>query len=59
LTVFCALLKMFSFMRSHLLTVDLSACAIGILFSKLSPVPMHSRLFRTFSSIRFSVYDLC
>jgi hypothetical protein len=29
--------------------VDLSAYAIGVLFSKLSLVPMHSRLFPTFS----------
>ena len=44
-------------MRSHLLIVDLSACAtgIGVLFRKLFPVQMCPRLFPTFSSVRFSV----
>ena len=42
-------------MRSHLLIVDLCAWAIGVLFRKLSPVPMSSRLLPTFYSIRFSV----
>jgi hypothetical protein len=28
---------------------------MGVVFRKISPVPMHSRLFPTFSSIRFSV----
>jgi hypothetical protein len=30
--------KVFSFKRSHLLMVDLRACAVGIVFRKLSPV---------------------
>ena len=47
--------KSFSFMRFHLLILDLSAWAIGVLFRKLSPVPMSSRLLPTFCSIRFSV----
>ena len=47
-----ALENLFSFMRY---TVDLSAYAIDILFRKLSPMPMHARLFPIFSSIRFSV----
>jgi hypothetical protein len=55
LTVFLVLQKLFSFMRSHLSIVDLIAWATGILFRKLSLVPMCSRLFSTFSSIRFSV----
>ena len=38
----------------NLLIVDLSALAMGVLFRKLSPVPMCSRQFSTFSSIRFS-----
>ena len=42
-------------MRSHSLIVDLSDCAVDVLFMKLFPVPMCSRLFPTFSSIRFSV----
>ena len=36
------------------LIVDLSACTIGVLFKKLSPVLVPARLFLTFSSIRFS-----
>ena len=42
-------------MRSHLLIVDLSTRAIGVLFRKLSPVSVHSRLLPTFFSIRLSV----
>jgi hypothetical protein len=55
LTVFFALQKLFSFMRSHLSIVDLRAWAIGVLFGKISPVLMCSRLFLTFFSIRFSI----
>ena len=55
LTVSFSLQKLFSFTRSCLLIVDLSAYAIGALFRKLSPVPMHSRVFLIFSSIMFSV----
>ena len=49
--------KFISFIRFHLLIVDLSAYAtgIGVLFGKLSPVQMCPRLFPSFSSIRFSV----
>jgi len=47
----------FWFTRSHLLIVDLSARAVGVLFRKSSPVPMHSRLLHTFPSIRFSVFS--
>ena len=39
LTVSFAFQKIFSFMRSHLSIVDVRAWAIGILFSKLLPVP--------------------
>ena len=35
--------------------VYLSVHAIGVLFMKLSPVPMHLRLFATFSVISFTV----
>jgi hypothetical protein len=55
LTLSFALQKFFDFMRSHLSIVNARAWAIGVLFNKLSPVPMHSRLFSTFSSIRFNV----
>jgi hypothetical protein len=51
-----ALQKLCSFRRSHLLNVFLRAWAIGVLFRKLSPVPMSSRLCHTFCSIKFSVY---
>jgi hypothetical protein len=44
-------------MRSHLLIVDFSSCAIGVLFRKLSPVPMNTRSFPTLSSIWFSDFD--
>ena len=47
LTMLLALQKPFSFMRSHLLIVDHSAWVIGVLFRRLFPVPMHSRLFPT------------
>jgi hypothetical protein len=50
-----ALQKLFSVLMSHLVIVDLSACLTGVLFRKLSPVPMHSMPLPTFSSIRFSV----
>ena len=55
LTVSFALQKLRNFMRSHLLNFDLTAQAIGVLFSKISPVTMYLRLFHTFSSISFSV----
>ena len=35
--------------------VNLSVCTAGVIFRKWSPVPMCSKLFPTFSSIRFSV----
>ena len=43
---------------SHLLIVDLSACANGVLFRKSFPVPTSSSLFPTFSSIRSRVSGL-
>ena len=43
--------ELFSLMRSHLLSFDLSAWAIGVLFRKLSPVPT------SFSCVRFSVFS--
>ena len=57
MTMLFALQKLLSSVRSYLLIVDLSAYAVGILFRKLSHMPMHSRVFPTFSAIRFSIYD--
>ena len=53
-----ALQKLWSFMRSHLSILDLTAQAIAVLFRNFSPVPISSRLFTTFSSISFSVSKL-
>ena len=47
--------KLCSFMRFHLSVVDLRVWAICVLFRDLSPVPMHSKVFPTFSSMKFSV----
>ena len=55
LTMSFALQKLLSFRRSHLLIVSLNVCAPGVLFRKWSPVPMHSSILPTFSSITFSV----
>ena len=46
--------KIFSFRSSHLLIFDLRAWAICVPFRKISPVPMCSRFFPIFSSIRLS-----
>ena len=56
LTVSFALQKLLSFRRrSYLLIIALSVCATGVIFSKWSPVPMHSRPLPTLPSIGFSV----
>jgi hypothetical protein len=60
LTMSFTLQKVFSFMRSHLSIPDLRTCTIVVLFRKCppalsNPMPMNSRLFLTFSSIRFSI----
>jgi hypothetical protein len=39
-----ALQKLFNFMRSYLLVLDLTAQAIAVLFRNFSPVPISSRL---------------
>ena len=44
-----------SFMRFHLLIIGRSYCTTSVLFNNLSPMPMYSRLFSTFLSIRISV----
>ena len=56
LAVSFALQKLCNFMRSHLLIVDLRTQDIGVLFRKISPMFMCSRIFLTSFSIRFSVY---
>ena len=56
--VFLALQKLFRFMRSPLLGVDLRVWNNSILFRNLSPVLICSRQFLTFSSVTFSVSGL-
>ena len=46
---------LFSFMRSHLLTVGLSAFTVGVLFREYFLVPLCSWLFLTFCSSRYSI----
>ena len=55
MTVSFTLQKLLSFRRFHLLIVVLSVCVTGVIFRKWSPVPIHSNLLPTFSSVRFSV----
>jgi hypothetical protein len=55
LTVSFALHELCNFMRFHLLILDLTVQAIGVLFRNFSPLSVCSRLFPTFSSISFSV----
>ena len=55
LTVSFALQKCLSFRRSHLFIVDFNVYATSVIFKKWFPVPMHWRLFPTYSSIRFSM----
>ena len=55
LTMSFALQKLLSFRRSYLLIVSHSVCATGIIFRKRFPVPVHSSVLFTFSSVRFSV----
>ena len=50
-----AVQKLFRFMKVYLLMVHLCVCANSALFRKSFPVPVNSRLFPTFSSIRFSL----
>jgi hypothetical protein len=53
LTVSLSVQELLTFMKSHLSSVGL--ILISMLFRKLPPVPMNSKLFPTFSSIRFSI----
>ena len=55
LTMSFALQKFCNFMRSYLSILELTAQATAVLFRKISPVPILSRLFLTFSSISLSV----
>ena len=50
-----ALQKFLGFRSSHLFIVALNVCAVWILFRKWSPMPKHSSVLPTFSSVRFSV----
>lgn len=45
--------RLISFTNSHLLIDAISVCAISVLFSNLSPMPVFSRLFLVFSTICF------
>lgn len=58
LTVFLALQKICNFMSFHLLIVDLTACAISVLFRKTSLVWLHSSLFPTFFLSGFMLKSL-
>jgi hypothetical protein len=58
LTVSFASQKFCNFMRSYLSILDLTAHAIAVLFRNFSPM-RSSRLFSTFSSLRFNVSVLC
>jgi hypothetical protein len=55
LTLSFAFQKLCNFMRSYLSILDLTAQAIAVLFRNLSPAPISSRLFHTYSSISFSI----
>jgi hypothetical protein len=50
------LTELFGYMRSHL-NCYFSVCVIDVLSRKLSPVPVYSRLFPIFYSVKFSVSD--
>jgi hypothetical protein len=55
LPVSFALQKLYNFMRSHSLILDLTAQAIAVVFRNFYPVPISSRLSPIFTSIHFSV----
>jgi hypothetical protein len=55
LTVSFALQELCSFIRSHLLILDIAGQAIAVMFRKFSPVPISSKLSPNFSFISFSV----
>lgn len=57
LTVIFASKKLFSFMGSHLLVVDISTCNVGVIFRRLSSMAAYSELF-TSSNLSVSVYLL-
>lgn len=49
--------KLLSTMRVHVLIIDSSACANGVLFRKSSSVPVSSKQFPISLSIKFIVSD--
>jgi hypothetical protein len=51
--LFSAIQKLISFMRSQCLAVDFNACAIGLLFRRLSLMPVSSSLYLIFCFIKF------
>jgi hypothetical protein len=53
-SVLC-LTEALQFYEVHLSILDCRGYTIGVLFSKVSPVPVCSKLFPTFSYISFSV----
>jgi len=55
MTMSFALQKLCNFMRYNLSVIDLRAEAIGVLFRKISPVPMYSWIFSTISSFSFNL----
>ena len=59
LTVSFALQKPCSFISFHLSICHLRSWVIGVLFRKLSPVPIHSMVLPNFFSMWFSVSGLC
>jgi hypothetical protein len=50
-----ALQQLFGFIKSHVLIADFSACAISVLFRRLSPKPVCLRLFSNLNSVKLSV----
>ena len=53
--VYCSIHKLFSFMGAHLLIIVFSTCSTGVMFKKLSSMPMSSSISPIFSSISYSV----
>jgi hypothetical protein len=57
-TVYFAILKLFSFMQSHLSILSLHCWANGILFRKLFPIPVCSSIFHILSYINCTLLYL-
>ena len=56
--MFFALMKPFSFRRSHLFAVSLSVCYTGVIFRKLFPVPLHPRILVEYRFLKYDVVIL-